>query len=179
MDRKLRLEAVPWKRAQHGTKNGVYDGFFLASQNEIRDKYAVLSDGFYNIDWFYVVKKNNQIPFTDPKFYQQIFSAVLGTNRLMWLKKELVKKGSTQKIVVKLSSIEVLKLLDMGRIAVDLDNNVNLDNSFKATGLDPSNFNYFIVKTYPVGAYFSKELLKREPGFLEKFNEAVKVCKKK
>jgi len=179
MDRKLRLEAVPWKRAQHGTKNGIYDGFFLASKNDIRDKYANLSDGFYDIEWLYVVKKDNQIALTDPNFYKQTFSSVLGSNRLMWLKKELARRGITRKIVVKLSSTKVLELLERDRIDVDLENNINLENSFKATGLNPSNFTYFVIKSYPVGAYFSKNFLKREPDFLEKFNKAVKICKKK
>ena len=31
----------PWGRAQRGTEDGIYDGFFMAAKNKKRDAYAI------------------------------------------------------------------------------------------------------------------------------------------
>lgn len=40
------ITSMPWARSQLATKYGNYDGFFMASRNDKRDQYAVLSEPF-------------------------------------------------------------------------------------------------------------------------------------
>ena len=68
-------------------------------------------------------------------------------------------------------------MLSRGRIDVNLENSENLRTAFNSTGLNPSEFLTFIAKEKSVGVYFTYTFLKREPGFLGKFNTTLQECK--
>jgi len=179
MGKKFQIEAVPWERAQRSTKQGIYDGFFLAVHSNARDKYATLSAPFFSINWMYVVRKNSGIDPSDPDFFERIFSAVHGSGLLKWLKNKLEKLEATGSIIKRYKSENVLELLSIGRIDVGLDNGRELTKAFTNTGLDPSDFEIYVIKTHPVGVYFSNKYLNHAPKFLEQFNASVDGCKEK
>ncbi len=94
----------------------------------------------------------------------------------MWLLDKFEKKEITSEVVVTTDSIRTLDMLNRGRIEVNLDNGENLKMAFENTGLNPSDFRTFVAKAKPVGVYFGKDFLKREPEFLNLFNASVKAC---
>lgn len=177
LNRDLHLQGVPWERAQHGTENGIYDGFFMATQNHTRDYYATLSDGFFNIEWVYVVKKGSNITPDNLDFFKNSFTSVHGSARLKWLKKKFDAMDDAGEIFTLSSSNAALRLLDLGRANVSLENNKNLAKAFVSTGINPVDFDVFVFKKKPVGVYFSNRFLAQEPTFLAKFNVAVKGCR--
>ena len=177
MGRTFQTTSVPWARAQLGTERGAYDGFFMASKNSKRDRYAVRSEPFFSIEWLYIVRKGSGLTPDDPEFAHKSFAANKGSARLMWLLDKFEKKEITSGIINSTDSANTLKMLSLGRIDVNLENNENLKNAFELTGLNPTNFQTFIAKSKPVGVYFGKDFLKRDPGFMEEFNTAVKACR--
>jgi len=177
LDYKYRTVAVPWKRAQASTQNGIYDGFFMATQNEHRDSYATLSDPFFEIEWLYVVRKGSGIFPSNPDFFKNTFSAVDGGSRMKWLKKKMNKIGITKNIIERHNSENVLTLLKIGRVDVNVENNRNLTIALEKTGFDRSEFETFVIKTLNPGVYFSNKLLADEPEFLNQFNAAIKSCR--
>lgn len=175
--RDVRIVAVSWTRAQHGTKNGDYDGFFMAAQNKDRDLYATLSKPFYEIDWVYVMRTDNDIKPSDLNFFQHRFSVQNGTARHNWLINKLSELGISGNIFSSQKTDRSLELLLMGRIDVALENSQNLDKAYLEENIGPSLFKTFVVKAFPIGVYFSNYFLNAEPDFIKQFNEAVITCR--
>ncbi|MEH6476049.1 MAG: transporter substrate-binding domain-containing protein [Sneathiella sp.] len=178
LDYKLRTVGIPWKRAQLSTESGKFDGFFMATQNSSRDAYAVLSEPFFEIDWLYVVKSGSGISPADADFFQNTFAAEHGNSRMTWLIKKIKGMGITEEVVIRPDSTNILKLLEMGRVQVSIENDESLEKAIANTGFDKSDFKTYLVKTLRSGVYFSKAFLADKPKFLSRFNAAVKNCNK-
>jgi polar amino acid transport system substrate-binding protein len=171
------ITSMPWARAQLVTEHGEYDGFFMASRNDKRDRYAVLSEPFFNIDWVYVVKKENDLTPDNPKFLQGVFAANRGSARNTWLQDKRDRGLIAQEIVTPPNTLQSLVMLAFGRVDVVLENNENLRSFFERTDYSASDFETYIARTIPVGIYFNKDFLKSHPDFLDKFNVSIKACK--
>jgi ABC-type amino acid transport substrate-binding protein len=170
------ITSMPWARAQLSVEHGLYDGFFTASRNEERDRYAVLSEPFFNINWMYVVRKDSSLLPNTQKFQQGIFATKMGTSSYAWLKDKYDRGIIAHKIIAPSDATNALTMLDLGRVDIFLGNNINLEIAFKQTGFEPSNFKTFVVRAVPVGIYFSKAFLDNNLGFIDKFNESIKGC---
>ena len=149
----------------------------MATKNHIRDRYATLSDAFFNIQWMYVVKKGSNIAPENSDFFQNNFTSVHGSARLKWLITKFSEMDNTGEIITLSSSNAALRLLDAGRINVSLENNKNLKKAFASTGLNPADFDVFVFKKKAVGVYFSNNFLALEPNFLAEFNAAIRGCR--
>lgn len=166
----------PWERAQRGTQEGIYDGFFIATKNKKRDVYAVFSEPFFSIRWLYVVKSDSGISPSDPDFRTKRFSADIGSARLTWLR-ERYEKGEISRSVVAVDKPEqIMKMLATQRIDVALMNDHNFETTIKSVALNADAFKTYLIRDTPAGAYFSKEFMKVNPEFLDKFNAAMKQC---
>lgn len=94
----------------------------------------------------------------------------------MWLLDKFDRKQITSEVISTTNSLTTLKILSLGRIDVNLENDSNLKTAFKDTGLSPADFKTFVAKSKPVGVYFGKAFLQREPEFLDIFNISIKAC---
>ena len=178
MGQPYRLVRGPWERAQRGTERGEYDGFLVAAKNAKRDKYAVFSEPFVNVDWIYVVKKESGISPDDADFNSRVFSANLGSARLIWLK-ERYEKGIIDKLESVDTSDQVLRMLMADRIDVALVNNFDFVLLLQTISFDPKDFKTHLVRRVPAATYFSKKFLSENPEFLQKYNAGIINCKKK
>ena len=170
---------LPWERAQRGTIDGTYDGFFIATRNEKRDAYAVFSETFYAIKWLYVVNKDSAIFPDQPEFASKRFAADQGSARLLWLKERFGKGEISEAVTVVDTPGQILKMLSANRIEVGLMNDHSFSSSIHDLSLDPQNFKTFLVRDTPAGVYFSKRFLTDNPEFMGIFNNAVLKCKKR
>lgn len=177
MGRSHTVTEMPWARAQLGTKEGIYDGFFMATKNSKRDRYAVFSEPFMKIKWLYVVRKDSNITPDDPDFKDRISGANNGSSRHTWLTKKFKEKVFTRKIVGTTDSKGTIKMLQLGRIEVALENESHLGDVFIELAISPSDFKTFVARERPMSVYFGKVFLKREPEFLDVFNKNMRACK--
>ncbi len=167
---------VPWARAQRDTKEGLFDGFFMASRNSKRDAYAIWSKPFVTIKWLYVIRKDAEVS-PDQLSHLQ-FAANLGSARLAWLK-EQYKQGKLNKEVYAVdTNDQVMRMLTNRRIDVALMNNFDLDKSIKSLSIDPLKLKTFVAQEKPTALYFSRAFLKANPGFLDDFNAYLASCLK-
>ena len=176
MGRSFSVVWVPWERAQIGTEEGAYDGFFMASKNCKRDQYAVFSRPFQQIEWLFVVKKGSEITPGDADFRDRKFAANTGSARHIWLTEKFENKEFSREIVGTTSPLTSVRMVYLGRADVALVNDSDLEAVFKKSDLSPSGFNVFYSKVKPIGIYFGKAFLKEEPAFLGEFNESMRSC---
>lgn len=177
IERAYAIDRVPWKRAQSGTETGNYDGFFMATQNGKRDKYAVLSWPFVSFEWTYVVKKGSGITPNDANFTTRGFAVNQSSARHTWLLKQFENKVHSGDIIGSPNSLSSIRMLALGRVDVALENNQNLENVFSGSQVNRSDFDFFVAHVKYAGVYFSKAFLESEPGFLGEFNASLKLCK--
>ncbi len=52
LNQTFKISYMPWRRAQSKTEQGDFDGFFMASQNKVRDVYATLSSPFFQLNGY-------------------------------------------------------------------------------------------------------------------------------
>lgn len=177
MGRPYSVKEVPWARAQLETKKGIFDGFFMATKNDKRDRYAVFSEPFMKIRWLYVVRKDSAITPDDPDFSDRICAANNGSSRHTWLTKKFNQKVLARKIVGTTDSKRTIKMLQLGRVEVALENESHLKDVFKELAISPSGFKTFVARERPMSVYFGKAFLKSEPEFLDTFNKNIRACK--
>lgn len=177
LEHSYKITYMPWARAQFSTKHGLYDGFFMASRNNKRDEYAVLSEPFFNIEWLYIVTKKSRVSPESPGFFQSNFAANMGSARYSWLIDKYENDKITNVIVATPDAFSSLKMLALGRVDVILENNMNFETAYKKIGYAPTEFKTFVAKSISVGVYFSKSFLDSNPVFLNKFNASIRDCK--
>ena len=171
------LDRIPWKRAQESTEQGHYDGFFMASKNKTRDKYATLSNEIISIKWLFVTLQQNVIYPTQASFYNLKFSADLGSARHQWLKKLKDNGTITQQIETPSDPASTLKMLLVKRVDVALMNSVTLENLISPLGIDKQILATYLAYKKPTGVYFSHDFIKKSPAFIKRFNHALTECK--
>ena len=173
IDYDLKVVVVPWKRAQANARAGSSDGFFAASQKNTRDEYAVLSEFIAEQKWqWYLLKDNKKNP-NDPEFKSEAMVAgFVGSNMLSWMEKNKYKVGPRP-----LDTRRLLNTLLAGRVDAILANNLVMDVLIKKQQVEDK-LKFYVAKDKPLGVYFTKLFLKKNAGFLDKFNKAVRKCKK-
>lgn len=175
--RKYTIIKGPWERAQRGTKEGLYNGFFVATKTKERDAYAVFSEPFYAIKWLYVIYKKSGITPDDMTFIDRRFSADMGSARLSWLEDRYNKGDISKRVTAVDTNEQILKMLLANRVDVGLMNDHGFEKSIQNLGIDQDHFQTFILRDTPAGVYFSRHFLNENPKFLEKFNRAMGNCK--
>ncbi len=165
----LEISVVPWSRAQLNTKEGRADGFFAASKNDQRDKYAVLSETHIEQNWVWYTLKgaSKDIKSTDTH------GAMKGSNMLQNLKAHgfniEIESRVTEDLFKALLLKRVSRILVSELVALELE---------KSKTIDLSQFEKSLYQKNPLGIYFSSRLIKRYPQFLPAFNKNFKICSK-
>lgn len=166
----LLVEVMPWKRAQHKVEIGKAHGFFAASQNTTRDKFAVLSHTIADQEWRWYFRKGQSLTPQHPDFKKTaVVAAFNGANMKTWLENNNYIVGMNA-----LTSASLLKAIEAKRLDAILANDKVMNkllskNSLKLSSLLHSN--------RPLGVYFSKVWLAKHPDFLTNFNQNVDNCR--
>jgi polar amino acid transport system substrate-binding protein len=173
LDVKYEIEVMPWSRAQKSVEAGIADGFFAASQNDGRDKYAQLSTIIVDQHWNWYLSKSITLSPSSEAFKKNVkVSSWIGSNSLKWLKKNNYKVKQPSK-----HNKELVKRLLVGRIEGVYASNIVFEKALNDLGENLNELNIVKGMFKPMGVYFSKSYLKNNPGFMEEFNSASNECK--
>jgi len=170
------LFEVPWKRAQAGTQNGTYHGFFIASRNKKRDAYAVASFPLMYTEWYFVTVKAQALTPENSGFSNLNFGANLGTARYQWLDVEKKEGRLRGRVETGANAVNTWKMLTRKRFDVLLENEQNLNKFLTQGEFSKEDFNIYSAKRIPLSVYFGKEFLVQSPDFLTRFNSKIKDC---
>ena len=173
------ISHVPWERAQRETAEGRYHGFFIATRNDRRDRFAEFSKPFYSIKWIYVGQKDFMVRPDSPGLVSLGFSADIGSARLVWLEEQFTQGTFNKKITAVDQPEQILKMIQAGRVDVGVLNHHRFRTALNNLSLPRDDFRTFVMRTTPAGIYFNKEFLVHHPGFLGRFNHAMDACKNK
>lgn len=162
-------------RAVEETKNNKADGFFLASKNEERDVIAVFSESITINRWSWFLPSGSYWDPEDPKFK---ISAKIGTHLNTNTHKWLLKNNFEQ--VFGVPDAEKLPLLMLKRKRFDTVFLAELVfiSATEKSGISPNQYKQIVQKAKVFGIYISKDYLSKNPGFMEKLNNAIKKVKK-
>lgn len=167
----LKIKVMPWKRAQLTVQQKLADGFFSASKNQSRDRYAIFSEPIADQVWQWYFKAENNITPTVEGFKTNAkIGALNGSLMKTWLNENNYKLGVNAQ-----SSEALLKSLLNGRIDAILAN-----KKVMASLMDDelSSIKSVEHSVRPLGVYFSKAFIKQHPEFLTRFNKRVRQCRK-
>jgi len=153
-------------------RNNEIDGFFLATQNAERDKYAQFSLplGFNNWAWFSL--KQNRHKYDSSSFKNNALIATISkTNTFRWLARNGYQVHGAP--TLQLPSLLLNKKVDAIFSAESVFEQVCLDQE-----MNPSMFRKHIESRRPFGIYISKGFLAKKEGFMQRLNEHIKKVKK-
>ncbi len=168
MDVAYEILVYPWARAQVEVKAGRADAFFAGSKNAERESYAVMSAIIADQKWvWYQLMENPRNP-ADPDFKEKAaVGSYVGANMLDWLKQNnynvKAEPGDTEALFKMLLLKRVDAILANNYVAEEIIAQKNLAGRLKST----------VQQEQPLGVYFSKTFLAKNPGFLEEFNAGV------
>lgn len=171
MGQPYQITMTDWADAQLRVQNGVYHGFFSASQTEERNEYAQLSAAIsqQKLNWYF----GSGVPTTLDELSKLNlkFSAKFGSSKWFWLKRNgynVVKQPRDAKVL--------LRLLKQREIDVILENELVFQRALTAASLPTDYFKHKQNAIQEMGVYFSHQFLKQYSGFLESFNAAIAKC---
>jgi len=165
----------PWKRVQFETKVNHLDGFFSASQNEVRDNYATLSDVFLPQKRVFYAKVNAvNLPleqFTLEYIHSKKIAARAGSNALHSL-----NRGKYNVVATPKTQMALVKMLEEQRVDVILENSLVFEKTILELGKEKTDYYAVVKETKNMGVYFSNRFLQRNKSFLAKFNDNIQPC---
>ena len=171
--RPYEVQVLPWARAQKLVQNGEADGFFAASRNAEREAYGVQSAIIADQQWrWYLMAGNPSDPLAADFRDKATVGSFIGANMLDWLREKGYRVQASPP-----TTEALLKMLRAGRIDAILANNLVMEQLIREQGLE-GRLRSVLQEDKPLGVYFSKTFLARNPGFLERFNEQVAACRK-
>jgi ABC-type amino acid transport substrate-binding protein len=173
LDVKYDIKIMPWSRAQKSVFAGLGDGFFAASKNSSRDEYAQLSTIIVDQNWNWYLSKDLTLTPDSDEFKKTVkVSSWIGSNSLKWLKENKYNLKQPSK-----HNRELVKRLLGGRIEGVYASNIVFEAALNDLGENLDNLDIVQGMYKPMGVYFAKSYLKKNPGFIEGFNAALKKCK--
>ncbi|EPN0074975.1 substrate-binding periplasmic protein [Vibrio cholerae] len=172
MQQPYQITMTSWYRAQILTEAGEHHGFFLASSNDKRDKYAVYSVEFAKQNWSWF-SLSDSTDIDSPTFKTQVeVVALFGSNKWFWLQKNgyrVSMKPRTPKAM--------LELLLQGQVGAILGNDEVIEDTIKEMGISHRAITKTRAQSHPLGVYFSKSFIAKYPQFIAEFNVASQKCK--
>ncbi|MFO6424326.1 substrate-binding periplasmic protein [Motilimonas sp. KMU-193] len=176
LDQPYQLISVPnYARALAELRRGRIDGFFLASENEQRNRLAVFSEPLMVNRWLWFMRHDDLRDPASESFKQQAqVASLLGSNTSVWL------FANDYKVLTKAVDIDELPplLLTLKRIdAVFLAEKV-FKQELLLQGFADADYRQVEQSSKPFGIYISKSYLAHRPDFMAKLNEAIKQVKK-
>lgn len=173
MEQPYEVRVFPWKRAQKMVEYGEAHGFFSASQNEIRDQYATISETIAEQKWNWYLLNESSLNPADASFKKKATVAAMhGSNMLTWINKSGYKVTGTPK-----DTEALIKTLLKKRYDAVLANELVVNEVLEEMKLSPERFHIYLNRNKPLGAYWSKKYLSENPKFLERFNRFIKECR--
>lgn len=171
MGQPLRIAIMPWPDAQAQVNQGLADGFFPASRNSVRDRYAVMSRTFIPQRWVFYIRPGGTLdPTRRPLPMGTRIGGVVGTNMLHFLESD----GWP----VTLRAPTVPALLDAllaGQIDAGLANALAMETALAQAG-KTAQLPYFPYADQPMGVYIARRYLVERPDFLPRFNAEIEMC---
>ena len=171
LDIDLIIEVVPWSRAQHHTEFAISDGFFSASWNESRDKYATRSINIAPQNWVWYTLKERQIDTSSIEFKRQATIATTrGSNIAYWLRdNDYNVKAET------LDIDSMIKMVLYGRVDALMANDL-VSEGTAYSELEMNKLQRTHGRSMPVSVYFGNVFLEKYPSFLAEINQSIKHC---
>ncbi|MBW8192461.1 transporter substrate-binding domain-containing protein [Neiella marina] len=168
----LKLDVVPWARAQQLAKFNAVDGFFAASHKAERDEFAHMSAIIAEQRWdWYLMADSPLIP--DSADFKRVakVGGFDGSNMLTWLRSNNYMVASNPPDTGKL-----LKVLLAKRVDAVVANDKVMTELLVRRGVGQKVKSYPLVNK-PLGVYFTHDFVAHNPGFLEQFNDHVELCR--
>ncbi len=167
----LEIKVYSWKKAQQLVQEGEADGFFIASENSIRNKYAKISKELIAGSWQWYTLPKNVAKLSKANFKKRGRVATLtGTNMNSWLSKNYKNVLSAKE------AMRLVKLLKIGRIDAFLSTKSIFESAVDKLSLDRNMFKNTLLKSISLGVYFNHKFLKENENFLRKFNNLASGC---
>lgn len=158
-------------RAFKNISDDVSDGFFLASQNRERDKYAVFSDPVSVSEWTWVARVDSEIEIKKGEYFDDDvkIGVQLNSNLEIWLK----SKG--YKVYANPSNVEsLIMFLDKKRVDVIFLPKTIFYNILKKEGKYEEDYKTVVERTRNLGIYISDKYLEDNPKTIININKAIK-----
>lgn len=169
----LEIIITPWKRAQSMVRHNTAEGFFAASHNLDRDRYAVMSEIIAEQKWTWYLLKKNLLDPTSNSFKQSgVVTSFLGANMQKWLLQNDFQTINNPPQ----DNHKLLSFLLSGRVDAILANDQVMNSLINDFG-HQEKVRSVLNRNKPLGVYFSKAFLATQPGFLAQFDQAVLSCK--
>lgn len=167
------IQFLPWLRAQNMVKNGQADGFFPASQNAERDRFAILSETVAPQQWRWYLPADSTVDPTSADFRSQsTVGAYLGSNMQSWL-----KQTGYSIYAVPYTHDQLLRVLLAGRVQAVLASDLAMQEAIAKAGAE-QRVRSVLQQDKPMGVYFSLQFLAgASPDFLPRFNTEVSSCR--
>ncbi|AZN37407.1 substrate-binding periplasmic protein [Iodobacter ciconiae] len=170
----VEIKFLPWKRAQNLVEQGEADGFFPASQNSERDRYATLSQVIAPQQWrWYFLAENTAKPLSEEFRQSATVGAYFGSNMLTWLKSSGYRIYATPP-----AHDQLLKMLLAGRVGAVLASDLAMYEAIYVAHAEHQ-VRSELQEDKPLGVYFSHRFLKEDPEFLNRFNAELPSCRSK
>ncbi len=161
--------ALNYARAARLVEIGQKDGFFLATRNEQRERFAVFVGPVYINRWTWFLPVSSELdPRASGAHEHMRAASVVGTNTARWLKKNGFSLGLSPRSVEQL-----LKMLDGGKVDAVLLSAPVFQHAVETSGRLMSAYRGVVQESKPMGVYLSRQYLRKHPGMLQRFNEAV------
>ncbi len=174
LQRPVEIKFLPWKRAQNLVEQGEADGFFSASQNSERDRYATLSQMIAPQQWRWYFRTDSTAKPLSEEFRQSAtVGAYFGSNMLTWLKASGYRIYATPP-----GHDQLLKMLLAGRVAAVLASDLAMNEAIHTAHAEYK-IRSELQEDKPLGVYFGHRFLKEEPEFLTRFNAELPSCRVK
>lgn len=169
---RYRIVFLPWRRAQEDVRAGRADAFFAASRSAERDEYAVFSLPIAPQVWTWYFPRGAPLRPDDPAFKTTArIGATSGSNMAAWLARDGYRVEDDVR-----SMEQLVAMLRARRVDAVLANAITFEEAMRALGQSPETFESRAERSEPLGVYFGRHLLARQPGFLEAFNRHVPPC---
>ena len=168
------ITMTDWDKAQIAVEVGEQHAFFLASQNAVRDKYAIYSSPVMNQVWSWYMLSDSIDTQSDIFKDRVAVTAIFGSNKWLWLHKEGYRVEKKPR-----HSTTLVELLLAGEVRAVLANDFVMQDAIKTLGLRHQAITRKVLKDKPLGAYFSKKFTQQYPLFLSEFNQAIKQCEER
>ncbi|WP_415891532.1 substrate-binding periplasmic protein [Neptuniibacter sp. PT8_73] len=170
----LEIIITPWKRAQSMVRHNTAEGFFAASHNHDRDRYAVMSEIIAEQKWTWYLLKNNTLdPSIDDFKQKSVVTSFLGANMQKWLLQNDFQTINNPPQDNK----KLLFFLLSGRVDAILANNQVMNGLIQESG-HQEKIRSVLNRNKPLGVYFAKQFIHDNPAFLPRFNKEVISCRK-
>lgn len=170
------IRKLPWSRAQLMTQRGELDGFFAASKNAHRDKFAVLSMPFLpQTRRLYMLRQSGLMPAGGLTLEFARNNLRIAARHSSNALKTAQDKGLHVTLTPQ-SAPELLSLLVAGRVDAIVENELVFERELAAQNIGVEDTADLILGEKNMGVYFGKAFLEKHPGFMDQFNANVAPC---